>query len=181
MTQRRLRRRALVTLLTAAAVLVPAACNLPSGVKSDEQSKEVLFSDRPNRQEEDYDRNIGESVEVLPYEATLTSAEFVAELGPNEKSGYIVARVSVTNVGTGKRENNRFHWQLLTPGGELKNFALVEGGDKPLEEKDLQKDESVAGPLIFTAGGEKGNFYIVFAPQKGKTEPRGVWGPITVA
>ena len=164
-----------------AAVVGLTGCNLPSGVKSDEQSKVVLFPDRPDRRDEDYDRKLGSSVDVQPWEARVTATEFKQEFGPGDISGYLIVHLSVKNIGVGKREPEQFHWQLLTPSGDLRNKALVTGGPPPLSEEELAKDAAVSGTLVFSTNGEKGKFYVVFAPVKGKSDPRGVWGPIEVA
>ena len=157
---------------------VVSSCDLPSGVKEDEQVKTVLFEDRPDRRDDDYDREVGSEVTIEPWEAQVTTTEFRPEID-GQQAGYLVVHLTVKNVGVGKRTPSRFHWQLLTPSGELKNPAPVAAGEV-LPEEELKKDEQASGVLVFTAGQEPGTFYVVFNPTKKDSDPRGVWGPLAV-
>lgn len=175
MTGRHLR---LLLAVVAAAVLL-GACNLPSGVKEDEQVKTVLFEDRPDRRDDDYDRAMGSELTIDPWEVQVTTAEFQPEID-GQQAGYLVVHLTVENVGIGKRSPSRFHWQILTPDGELRNSVPVRGAGEVLPEEELQKDEQASGVLVFTTGAERGTFYVVFNPTKREADPRGVWGPIEV-
>lgn len=180
MSRRLPRLRTTLVGLTAMALVAAPGCDLPSGIQEDDQSQEVLFEDRPDRQPDDYDRNVGDTVEVENFEATVKSAEFRQGFSETEQAGYVVAEVEVTYVGPGKREPSKFHWQLLTPSGDLRNFVQVTGVEQ-LVEDELGRDQTVAGTIVFTVGGEKGDFFLVFQPIKEAGRRRGVWGPINVA
>lgn len=176
------RRRRLAAGCLAISMALGAVACVPTGTRGEEQSKEVLFEDRPDRVDADVDRNMGDRMKVDAFEATVTSAEFVAELGPNDKAGYIVANVTVENTEATKLETSRFHWKVLAPSGELRSHILVEGGRQGelVADEELDKGEAVSGTLAFNIGAERGTFYVVFAPKE-KNETRGVWGPIEVA
>lgn len=175
------RRRLAASCLAVTVVLGAVAC-VPTGTRGEEQSKEVLFEDRPDRVDADVDRQVGDPMKVDAFEANVKGAEFVAELGPNDTAGYIVADVAVENTEATKLETSRFHWKVLTPSGELKSHVLIEGG-RPGElvaNEELSKGDTVSGTLAFNIGAERGTFYVVFAPKE-KNETRGVWGPVEVA
>lgn len=175
-------RHRLAAIGLALSVALGAVACVPTGTRGEEQSKEVLFEGRPDRVEADVDRPMGEPMKVDAFEATVTSAEFLGELGPNDKAGYIVANVAVENTEATKLETSRFHWKVLAPSGELRSHILVEGGREGelVANEELEKGESVSGTLAFNIGAERGTFYVVFAPKE-KNETRGVWGPIEVA
>lgn len=173
-------RRIVAVLATVPLALSAVAC-VPTGTRGGDQDTAVLFEERPDRTDADVDRRLGDPMKVGAFEAAVTSAEFVAELGPNDTAGYIVAQVQVENTEATKLETSRFHWKVLTPTGELKSHTLVEGGREGelVTKQELQKGESVSGTLAFNIGSERGPFYLVFAPRA-KNETRGVWGPVEV-
>lgn len=176
------RRRAIAVLLALPIVLASAAC-VPTGTRGEEkQSDEILFKGRPDRTDADLDRRFGDPVTIDGVEANVEKAEFVAELGPNDKAGYIVATVSATNTEARKVEVTRFHFEVITPDGKMQSHTLVEGGrEGELPTKtELEKDQTVTGTVAFNIGDEKGTFYVVYAPKE-ENEIRGVWGPVEVS
>lgn len=173
--------RALVVLVVLPLVFASAAC-VPTGIRGEpEQSDEILFKGRPDRADADLDRKLGDSMKIDGIEANIEKAEFVKEIGPNDKAGYIVATVSATNTEAVKVNVTRFHFALISPDGDVQSHTLVEGGrEGELPTKsELKKGQAAAGTLAFNIGDGKGTYYIVYAPKE-KNEIRGVWGPVVV-
>lgn len=173
---------ALVVLLVLALSVLSAGC-VPTGVRGEEeQADDILFKGRPDRTDADLDRRFGDSMKIDAVEANVEKAEFVQEIGPNDKAGYIVATVSATNTDAAKVKVTRFDFAVITPDGDEKSHTLVEGGregELPVE-AELAKGETTTGTVAFNIGDVKGTYYVVYAPKE-DNEIRGVWGPVEVA
>lgn len=162
--------------------ILAVAC-VPTGTRGEvKQSTDILFKGRPDRTDADIDRRLGDSMKIESVVATVEKAEFVAEIGPSDKAGYIVATVTAKNTQAVKVNLTRFDFEVITPEGEAKSHTLVEGGregELPVK-SELEKDGTVTGTIAFNVGDEKGTFYVVYAPKE-DNEIRGVWGPIEVS
>lgn len=132
-----------------------------------------LFAGRVDAQREDKERNIGQSVEISGYTATVTAGAFQQSLNEFQKDGYVVADVTIANRDDRAQAYNLFDWKLQTPAGQVidPTFSTDSG---MLGSGDLVKGGSVAGSTTFKVGTEKGSFYIIYKPDAFDSA-RGIW------
>lgn len=135
-------------------------------------SNAKLFPGRVDSQRADKERNIGQSVELSGYTATVTAAGYQASVSDFEKDGYVVTDVTILNRDDRAQSYNTFDWKLQTPSGQVLDptFTTVD----QLGSGDLVKGGSVGGKVVFEVGAEKGDFYIIYKPDAFDSD-RGIW------
>jgi uncharacterized protein DUF4352 len=149
----------------------------PGSVTQDTKATETgsnakLFPGRVDAQRADKERNIGQSVELSGYTATVTAAGYQASVSDFEKGGYVVSDVTILNRDDRAQSYNTFDWKLQTPSGQVLDptFTTV----NQLGSGDLVKGGSVAGKVVFEVGSQKGDFYIIYKPDAFDSD-RGIW------
>lgn len=143
----------------------------PNG--SDAPKGNSLFPGRADVKERDIERNIGQAAELSGYTATVTGSQFLQEVSPFERDGYLVADVAIQNRDDEAQSYNVFEWKLLTPGGQIidPTFATVDG---QLQSGDLVKGGSVAGRIVWEVGSQRGDYFVIYDPSD-LGDDRAVW------
>lgn len=133
-----------------------------------------LYPDRPDARPGDREPAIGEPAAFAGYTAAVEGASFQQTLGGQfVGKGYVVADVWVANRATKAQRYDESHWQLQTPTGPV--IDRTYDSQPSLGSGDLAaKDGRAAGRLIFEVGTQKGDFYIMFAPDPAGAD-RAVW------
>ena len=138
----------------------------------DAQTPDTVAPDRVDRQREDQEVAVGESVRLSGYTATLTAATFRPTLSEFEDEGYVVADVTVENRDDEAQPYNTFDWKLQTPNGQVidPTFASV----NQLGSGDLVQGGSVSGSVVWEIGAAKGEFFVIYKPDPFDAA-RGIW------
>ena len=146
----------------------------PSGAETQDTkaADTKSFAGRIDAQREDKERNIGQSVELSGYTATVTAAAFRQSLSDFEKDGYIVADVTIANRDDRSQRYNLYDWKLQTPAGQVLDPTFNSG--EMLGTGELVKGGSVTGKATFKIGAQKGDFYIIYKPDPFDSA-RGIW------
>lgn len=131
-----------------------------------------LFPGRVDAQDEDQERNIGESAKLSGYTATVTAAAFRQELSSFEQDGYLVIEVTIENRDSKAQPYNTFDWKLQTPNGQVIDPGF--SSNESLGSGDLVSGGKVSGKVTFEVGSTKGDFYIIYKPDPFDAA-RGVW------
>jgi len=133
-----------------------------------------LYPGRPDARPGDRELAIGQPVAFGGFTATVDAAVFEQTLGGQfVGKGYILAVVSVVNRANSVQRYEESHWQLQTPAGSLINRTFA--AQPSLGSGDLgPRDGRTSGRLVFEVGTEKGDFYIVFAPDPAGAD-RAMW------
>ena len=132
-----------------------------------------LFAGRVDAQREDKERNVGQSVDISGYTATVTAGAFQQSLNEFQKDGYVVADVTIANRDDRAQAYNLFDWKLQTPTGQVIDPTFsIDGG--MLGSGDLVKGGSVTGKTTFKVGADKGDFYVIYKPDAFDSA-RGIW------
>lgn len=132
--------------------------------------------DRADRQREDQEVAIGQSVRVSGYTATVTRATFQQALSDFEDGGYLVADVTVTNRDDRSQPYNTFDWNLQTPQGQVIDPTFT--SQDQLGAGDLVEGGTVSGKVVWQIGAAKGQFFVVYKPDPFDAA-RGIW-PVSV-
>lgn len=142
--------------------------------RSDGDTRDLsLYPDRPDRQDDDHEARVGESVRLAGYTATVTSAEYAPELSDFEDDGYLVTHVEIVNRDDEAQPYNVFDWQLLTPAGQVVDPTITSRDQ--LGSGQLVEGGSVEGDVIFEVGDASGTYYVLYKPDAFNAA-RGVWG-----
>lgn len=140
----------------------------------DAEQEEALFPNRVDRQPNDVERRVGETVEVGGYAVTVANAEFQQSVSDFEDAGYLIADVEIVNNSDRAQPYNVFDFRVQTPGGEVQDAGFVTVPDQ-LESGDLVQGGETSGKVVFEIGDEKGMFFILYKPNA-FDDARGVWG-----
>jgi len=149
----------------------------PDGKKAKNSGKHnpgKLFKGRPNRQDEDEERNTGETANLAGYTATVTAGEFVQSLSSFENDGYLKLAVKICNRNSDPQQTNIFDWKVQTPAGnqidpDISSIPTLQTGT-------LVKGGEVAGDLVFAIDGQKGDFFVIYKPVSDPfNDIRGIW------
>lgn len=133
---------------------------------------EILFPGRADAQDEDQERNIGDSAKLSGYTATVTAAAFQQSISDFEDSGYVVTDVTIENRDDGAQAYNVFDWKLQTPNGQVIDPGFTSADT--LGSGDLVGGGTVSGKVAFEVGDTKGDFYIIYKPDAFDAA-RGIW------
>lgn len=137
----------------------------------DGATSQRLFQDRPDRRQDDVERQVGQPADVSGYTARITLARFQRELTTFERNGYVVANVTLQNDDDQVRTYGPSDWKLL-PAGNVIQPAF--GSIRQLGSGELAEGAMVSGQIVWEVGSQRGDFYIVFEPP-GAGDARGVW------
>lgn len=147
------------------------ASPVPSAVTS--SGPTGLFAGRVDAQPEDQERKTGEDAVINGVSARVVRAAFEQSVSDFEENGYIVADVSLRNVGDETRPYNELDWQVQTPAGQVKDvgFTTAEG---TIGSGDLVSGGMKDGKVVVEIGAEKGDFYLIWKPEPFDAA-RGIW------
>ena len=165
--------------------LIAIAAALGGGEEAQDAAEETVqreqAEDTPNeatpgradRQREDQEVALGQSVNVSGYKGTVHSAGFQAAFNDFEDKGYVVADVTVVNTDDRAQPYTLFDWKIQTPNGQVidPTFTTLDG---LLDSGDLVKDGTVSGKVVFEVGQTKGDFFIIYKPDAFDAA-RGLW------
>jgi len=133
-----------------------------------------LFKGRPGRQDEDQERNIGETANLGGFATTVTGASFEQTLSSFENDGYLKVSVKICNRNSDNNEENPLDWKLQTPNGNQIKMTITSAPTLPAG--DLVGGGEQAGDIYFRVDGQMGDFYVVFKPLSDPFgEERGIW------
>lgn len=141
-------------------------------VAEDVQTPDTVAPDRADRQAEDQEVPIGESVQLSGYTATVTAATFRPTLSEFEDGGYLVAEVTVENRDDKAQPYNTFDWVLQTPNGQVIDPTFT--SEQQLGSGDLVQGGTVSGNVIWEIGAATGDFFIIYKPDPFDAA-RGIW------
>lgn len=132
-----------------------------------------LFPGRADTQEEDQERQIGQSAGLSGYTATVDSAEFVQQIDAIQTAGYLKVHVTVANRDSSAQPVSTFDWSLQAPGGTVTTptFSAATG---ELQDSDLVGGGSTEGDVYFEVGSTQGDFFIIYKPDAFDAA-RGIW------
>lgn len=132
-----------------------------------------LFPDRADTQEEDQEREIGQSAGLSGYTATVESAEFVQEVDTFQTAGYVKIHVVVENRDSSAQPVSMFDWSLQSPTGtvDTPTLTVAEG---EFQDSDLVGGGTTEGDVYFEVGDEQGDFFIIYKPDAFDAA-RGIW------
>lgn len=132
----------------------------------------TLFPARPDRAEQDLEREVGDGAQLAGYTTTVLDTEFRRSISPLETVGYLVVEVRIVNRRDEDQPYNLYDWQLVREDGSTIDPALTTG--KNLGSGVLEPGESVTGDVVFEVGDERGDLYIVYKPDLFDAA-RGIW------
>jgi hypothetical protein len=133
-----------------------------------------LFKGRPGKQDEDQERNTGETANLGGFAVTVTGATFEQNLSSFENEGYLKVSVKVCNRNSDNNEENPLDWKLQTPNGNQINMTFTSA--PTLAPGDLVGGGEQAGDIYFPVDGQRGDFYVVFKPLSDPFgDSRGIW------
>lgn len=139
---------------------------------SGDEASKTLFPGRADAQNEDQERNIGESAKLSGYTGTVTSAGFQQKVSDFEDGGYVVIEVTIENRDDKAQAYNTFDWRLQTPNGQVIDPGFT--SNQTLGSGDLVSGGKVSGKVVFEVGDAKGDFYIIYKPDAFDAA-RGIW------
>jgi len=137
-----------------------------------DEASQTLFPGRGDAQEDDQERNVGDSVKLSGYTATVTSTGFQQTLSVIEEDGYVVIEVTIENRDDKAQAYNTFDWKLQTPNGQVIDPSFTSG--QMLGSGDLIFGGKVSGTVVFEVGVTKGDFFIIYKPDPFDSA-RGIW------
>lgn len=144
-------------------------CQAGDGV--DDTRNLCLYPDRPDRQDDDHEAELGDPVRLAGYTATLTGASTEDQFG----DPVVVITVQVENRDDSAQTYNLFDWRIQTANGQVLD-PTINLRDDDLGSGDLVPGGSVSGTIAFDVG--PGEYYVIYKPDPFNSA-RGVWG-ITV-
>ncbi len=148
----------------------PAGDGAPAAEPTDTRNLD-LYPDRSDRQDQDHEAEVGGSVRLAGYTATVAAAELVTDEVFGEE---LVVDVEIENRDAGAQPYNLFHWRLQTAGGEVLDPLGIQSD---LGSGDLVGGGSTSGRVAFDVG--PGTYYVIYKPDPFNAA-RGIWR-VTVA
>jgi hypothetical protein len=130
----------------------------------------TLFPGRPDAQESDQERNIGQPAVLGGMEAIVTRAAFQQSLNEFETDGYFVVEVTLRNTSGESQPYNEFDWRVQTDNGQVLDATL--STEATLNSGDLVDGGSVSGKIIFDAPTTGG--FVIWKPNAFESD-RGIW------
>jgi len=146
----------------------------PKKLKDAENSGKLFGKDRPDRQDHDQERNLGEVVRFSGYTTAVVTAGFVPTLSEIETSGYIKITVKVCNRDDDTQQYYDGDWRLQTPSGTVLDPDFVTPPTLALVPTDVVDGGTATGDVYFEVGAERGDFYIIYKPDP-FDDARGIW------
>lgn len=153
------------------------AVSSDGSTSSNNDKKEVRFTDRADQQKSDVELAVGESGVVEGIKLTVNSTEAKPSLGEytTAASGktFIVANVTLENVGDKAQPYNGFDFRIQTTGGQVLDQSFMGDSGTALSSGDIVQGGKVTGNVTFEVPVEEGNQYIIWKPNAFKSD-RGV-------
>lgn len=125
-----------------------------------------LYPDRPDQQSDDHEAQVGGSVRLAGYTATVNGASI--NTTPLDDQ-IVVIDVSIENRDDEAQPYNTFDWKIQTPNGQVLDPTFM--GDN-LGSGDLVSGGSVEGQVSFEVG--PGTYYVIYKPDAFNSA-RGIW------
>lgn len=129
-----------------------------------------LYPERPDRQEEDHEAEVGQSVRLSGYTATVTGSRTAPGL---IGGSVLIAEVSVQNRDDEAQPFSQFDWRLQTPGGQVIDPWGLTEEDDDIGSGDLVNGGSVEGTVSFEVE-TAGDYFLIYKPDAFDAA-RGVW------
>lgn len=129
--------------------------------------RQDLYPDRVDVQDNDHEAEVGQSVRLRGYTATLNSAEMhTPEFGGDE----FIIFVTIENRDDEAQAYNMFDWRIQTEGGQVLEPTITLRDDD-LGSGDLVQGGTVTGTVAFDVG--PGTYYVIYKPDF--ASDRGIW------
>ena len=152
--------------------LEPAAS---SATKSDsaptdptDTERQGLYPDRADVQSSDHEAELGRSVRISGYTATVTGAEMYT---PEFGSPSLVVHMTIENRDDQAQPYNLFDWRVQNAAGQVLD-PTINLRDDDLGSGDLVQGGSVTGTVSFDVPA--GTYYVIYKPDM-FDDARGVW------
>jgi hypothetical protein len=126
-----------------------------------------LYPDRPDREPDDHEAEVGQAVRFAGYTATL-EAGFMHELVLADQLGI---RVHITNRDAEPQPYGPHDWKVVTGDGSVVE-AVVNERDDALRDGELDQGESVRGTILYEL--DPGTYDVIYRPDV-FNQARGVW------
>jgi hypothetical protein len=123
------------------------------------------YPDRPDRQDQDHEAAIGDSVRLAGYTATVEGAQIVNDPVWGEQ---LHVSVTVENRDDRAQHYNTFDWRLQDASGRVVDPTI---GDN-IGSGDLVEGGTVSGTVAFDAG--PGTYFVIYKPDP-LNAARGIW------
>jgi hypothetical protein len=124
----------------------------------------------PGAREQDQVREMGESVRISGFTATVRSADFRSEVEGFGPGQYLVVQVTVENRDDKAQTPIGLPWYLQDPSGAvippLSGESAVTGS--------IGAGAKADGRLVFQVGEQSGDYFLLYRPDP-IDEARGVW------
>lgn len=129
-----------------------------------------LYPERPDRQDEDHEAELGQAVRISGYTATATGSQVVPGLLDGQ---VLVAEVVVENRDDAAQPYNMFDWRLQTPDGQVIDPWGIAEADDSISSGDLVGGGRVEGTVSFEVE-TTGDHYLIYKPDPFDAA-RGIW------
>lgn len=127
-----------------------------------------LYPERPDRQDEDHEAEVGQGVRLSGYTASVTGAEISTEEFLGEQ---LTVFVTVENRDDSAQPYNLFDWRIQTENGQVLD-PTINFRDDDLGSGDLVSGGTVSGTVAFDVG--PGTYYVIYKPDAFDAA-RGIW------
>ena len=131
----------------------------------------TVDADNPDARSEDDVLEVGESVKISGFTATVRSAKFVDEVEGFPPGGsYLVLEVTVENRDNEAQTPFPPSWTVQQPDGLVTPPISIDGG----VDGSIGANETVEGSVVFQVSGADGKYFVLYRPDP-IDESRGVW------
>ncbi len=127
-----------------------------------------LYPDRPDRQDEDHEAEVGDSVRLAGYTATVTDAEFTSDEVLGDQ---VTVFVEIENRDDRAQPFNTFNWRLQDESGRVLD-PTINTRDDDLGSGDLVEGGMTSGTVAFDVSA--GNYFVIYKPDP-TNAARGIW------
>jgi uncharacterized protein DUF4352 len=150
----------------------------PDGKPSKNSSKSnpgKLFKGRASAEDDDQERQIGQTANLGGYTTTVLGGAFVPEINEFETDGYMKVTVKLCNRDQSAQDVSQFDWKVQSPTGTQLDSTFTTAPQLPVRSGLAQGGEAT-GDLYFEVGAQRGDFYVIFKPLADPFDSdRGVW------
>jgi hypothetical protein len=140
----------------------------------DDPNPGATYAERPDIQDQDQERSVGgDPARFSGYTAWTDSVEFRPDVPGAGQAGYLAVSFRVLNRDETSQPFEAMNWKLTAPDGTVLSPLFASRPD--LIEGHLPANAELSGSLFYEVGDRRGDFYVVFDPDRTDTG-RGVWG-----
>jgi putative flippase GtrA len=161
-----------VAVAIAALLLMPAVTVSALTSMEDPNMTNTGYPGRPGASEGDQEADLGEPVTIEGLVATVERAKFVRGIGRLDEGRYLKVTVTVENTSDTTARVRRAEWRVRTPAGHVYEAAVTTSRDAT--DRRIGPGARTRGRLFFEVGPEEGVFYVMHAPDGGRSG-RSVW------